>query len=94
MLAFMDVDMAGRVTEELIFGEENVTFGVSSNIFSGSKTTRDMVTKYGFSKDVGVVYHGGNTGEESASVDTRSKIDSEVKSMTEAPYNRAKELLK
>jgi len=94
MLAFMDVAMAGRVAEELIFGEENITSGASSDIFSASKTARAMVTKYGFSKDVGVVYHGGNTGEESASVDTRSKIDSEVKSMTEASYNRAKELLK
>lgn len=94
MLAFMDVAMAGRVAEELIFGEENITSGASSDIFSASKTARAMVTKYGFSKDVGVVYHGGNTGEESASVETRSKIDSEVKSMTEASYNRAKDLLK
>jgi len=94
MLAFMDVAMAGRVAEELIFGEENITSGASSDIFTASKTARAMVTKYGFSKDVGVVYHGGNTGEESASVETRSKIDSEVKGLTEAAYNRAKDLLK
>jgi len=94
MLAFMDVAMAGRVAEELIFGEENITSGASSDIFTASKTARAMITKYGYSKNVGVVYHGGNTGEESASVETRAKIDSEVKELTEAAYNRAKGLLK
>ena len=39
------------------------------------------------------MYHGGNTGEESASVETRAKIDSEVKSLTEASYKRAKNFL-
>ncbi len=52
-----------------------------------------MVTKYGFSEEVGIVYHGGNTGEESASGATRAKIDSEVKNLTDSSYKRAKELL-
>merc|ERR1712183_349898 len=93
MLAFMDVAMAGRVAEELIFGEENITSGASSDLMNASRTARAMVTKYGFSKNVGVVYHGGRTGEESASVETRAKIDSEVKNITDASYRRAKELL-
>merc|ERR1740139_442120 len=94
MKAMMDVAMGGRVAEELIFGKENITSGASSDIMSASSTARAMVTKYGYSKDVGIVYHGGNTGEESASVETRSMIDSEVKGLTEAAYNRAKDLLK
>lgn len=93
MLAFMDVAYGGRVAEELIFGEENITSGASSDIMNASKTARAMITKYGFSKDVGVVYHGGKTGEESASVETRAKIDAEVKNLTDASYTRAKELL-
>jgi len=93
MIAFMDVAMAGRVAEELIFGKENITSGASSDIMSASSTARAMVTKYGYSKDVGIVYHGGNTGEQSASVETRAMIDTEVKSLTESSYKRAKDLL-
>jgi len=93
MLAFMDVCMGGRVAEELIFGSENVTSGASSDIMNATRTARAMVTKYGFSEEVGIVYHGGNTGEESASGATRAKIDSEVKNLTDSSYKRAKELL-
>lgn len=93
MLAFMDVAMGGRVAEELIFGEENVTSGASSDIMNATRTARAMVTKYGFSDEVGIVYHGGSTGEESASGATRAKIDAEVKKLTENSYKRAKDLL-
>ena len=93
MLAFMDVAMGGRVAEELIFGAENVTSGASSDIMSATRTARAMVTKYGFSDKVGIVYHGGNTGEESASAATRANIDSEVQLLTDSAYKRAKDLL-
>merc|ERR1712232_972667 len=94
MLAFMDVAMGGRVAEELIFGKENITSGASSDILNATKTARAMVTKYGFSDEVGIVYHGGNVGEESASGATRSRIDAQVKKLTQEAYERAKELLK
>lgn len=94
MRAFMDVAMGGRVAEELIFGVENITSGAASDIQNATSTARAMVTKYGFSDEIGIVFHGGNTGEESASSETRAKIDDEVKKMTEASYNRAKDLLK
>lgn len=45
------------------------------------------------SDQIGLVYHAGETGEESASDETRSKIDAEVKKLTDASYNRAKDLL-
>lgn len=54
---------------------------------------RNMVTKWGFSDEIGVVYHGGSTGEESASGQTRAKIDTEVKKLTDQAYSRAKALL-
>merc|ERR1712218_245158 len=55
---------------------------------------RAMVTKFGFSEEVGVVFHGGSTGEDSASSQTRAKIDSEVKRLTDDAYKRAKDILK
>merc|ERR1719498_296603 len=52
-----------------------------------------MVTNYGFSDKVGIVFHGGNTVEESASGATRAMIDSEVQKLTQESYQRAKDLL-
>lgn len=94
MLAGMDVAMGGRVAEELIFGHDNVTSGAMSDIANASKLARAMVTKYGFSPEIGIVHHSGDVGEQSASEGTRHKIDNEVKRLTDASYQRAKEMLK
>jgi len=94
MYAYMDVAMGGRVAEELVFGADNVTSGAMSDIKHASDIARAMVTKYGFSKEVGIVFHGGSTGEESASGTTRGKIDEEVKKLTDESYERATALLK
>ena len=92
MLAMMDVAMGGRVAEELIFGDEEVTSGASNDIQQATRIARAMVTKYGFSDEIGVVYHGGDAGEE-ASPETRALVDAEVKKLTQAAYKRAKTLL-
>lgn len=89
----MDVSMGGRVAEELIFGREETTSGAMSDIVNATRIARNMVTKYGFSEEIGLVNHGGNSGEESASEETRNKIDAEVKRLTDESYKRAKELL-
>ncbi|KAL3784168.1 hypothetical protein ACHAW5_007053 [Stephanodiscus triporus] len=94
MLAQLDVCMGGRIAEELIFGDENVTSGASSDIQQATNIARSMVTKYGFSDDVGIVYYGGSTGQEDASVKMRNQIDEEVRRLTGAAYERARALLK
>ncbi|KAL7538129.1 hypothetical protein ACHAXR_008305 [Thalassiosira sp. AJA248-18] len=94
MLAMLDVSMGGRIAEELVFGEDNVTSGASSDIQMATQIARSMVTKYGFSDDVGIVYYGGGTGQEDASGKTRNQIDEEVKRLTGAAYERARALLK
>mmetsp|Transcript_31539 Transcript_31539/g.36167 ORF Transcript_31539/g.36167 Transcript_31539/m.36167 type:complete len:787 (+) Transcript_31539:180-2540(+) len=93
MKAMMDVAMGGRVAEELILGKENTTSGASSDIANATNIARNMVTKYGFSDEIGLVRYGGSTGQEHASEETRNKIDLEVKDLTNASYNRAKEIL-
>jgi ATP-dependent metalloprotease len=93
MKAMMDVAMGGRVAEELIFGKEEATSGAMSDIANATKIARNMVTKYGFSEEIGLVNYGGSTGEEHASDETRNKIDAEVKRLTDASYKRARELL-
>jgi ATP-dependent metalloprotease len=93
MIAMMDVSMGGRVAEELIFGKEETTSGAMSDIQGATRIARNMVTKFGFSEEIGLVNYGGPTGEEHASEETRNKIDSEVKKLTDAAYKRAKDLL-
>mmetsp|Transcript_10202 Transcript_10202/g.23898 ORF Transcript_10202/g.23898 Transcript_10202/m.23898 type:complete len:793 (+) Transcript_10202:126-2504(+) len=93
MKANMDVAMGGRVAEELILGKEDTTSGASSDIANATNTARNMVTKFGFSEEIGLVRYGGSTGQEHASEETRNKIDAEVKKLTDASYKRAKELL-
>lgn len=93
MKAMMDVAMGGRVAEELIFGKEDTTSGASSDIANATNIARNMVTKYGFSDEIGLVRYGGSTGQEHASDETRNKIDSEVKKLTGDSYKRATDIL-
>lgn len=70
-----------------------ITSGASSDIQNATRTARNMVTKWGFSDEIGVVFYGGSTGEENASAETRDRIDKEVKRLTSESYSRAKEVL-
>ncbi|KAI3875634.1 hypothetical protein MKX03_026037 [Papaver bracteatum] len=75
MLARLDVFMGRRVTEELIFGENEVISGASSDLQQATSLAREMVTKYGMSKQVGLVTHI----YEGMSPETRLLIENEVK---------------
>ena len=92
MLAMLDVTMGGRAAEELVFGDNEVTSGASNDIQQATRIARAMVTKFGFSDEIGIVYHGGDSGQE-ASAETRALVDAEVKKITQAAYRRAKSLL-
>lgn len=93
MLARLDVCMGGRVAEELIFGENEVTSGASSDLQQATSLARAMVTKYGMSKNVGVVTHNYDDNGKSMSTETRLLIEKEVKDFLERAYNNAKTIL-
>jgi len=91
LLAMLDVTMGGRVAEELIFGPEEITTGASSDLQQATRLAREMITRYGMSEKVGLASQ--DYASEEISSETRQLIEDEVKSMLDAAYTRAKNLL-
>ena len=90
MLARLDVCMGGRVAEELVYGSDNVTSGASSDIQQATRLARAMVTKYGLSDKVGVMFLDD---KDKSSGDTQRDVDSEVRALLTDSYSRAKKVL-
>jgi cell division protease FtsH len=103
MYSDIAVAMGGRIAEEIIFGHDKVTSGASSDIDMATKMAKNMVTKYGMSKELGPLAYGENeeevflgrsvTKQQNMSEETAKKIDSEVKKIVETGYERAKTVL-
>jgi cell division protease FtsH len=97
------VAMGGRVAEEITFGKENVTSGAVGDIDQATKMARAMVTRMGFSEELGMVAYGDNQEEvflgmsmgrqQSISESTAQKIDKEVKRLVQEGYEEAKRIL-
>lgn len=52
MLHDMDALMGGRIAEELIFGEDQVSTGASSDMVRATRIAESMVKTFGFSEKV------------------------------------------
>lgn len=91
LLAQMDVSMGGRVAEELIFGNENITTGASSDFDGATKIAKMMVTRFGMSEKLGVMTYSDLTKQ---SPETQAAIENEVRILLRDSYERAKVLLK
>ncbi|WIA35051.1 hypothetical protein OEZ86_003540 [Tetradesmus obliquus] len=93
MLARLDVCMGGRVAEELIFGEDDVTSGASSDLKQATALARAMVTKYGMSNKVGQVSLDYEDDGRSMSSETRALVEEEVRRLLTTSYARARAIL-
>ncbi|XP_035507748.1 ATP-dependent zinc metalloprotease YME1L1 isoform X3 [Morone saxatilis] len=91
LLAQMDVSMGGRVAEELIFGDDYITTGASSDFDGATKIAKLMVTRFGMSDKLGVMTYGDVTKQ---SPETQAAIEQEVRVLLKDSYERAKNLLK
>ncbi|XP_039645952.1 ATP-dependent zinc metalloprotease YME1L1-like isoform X2 [Perca fluviatilis] len=91
LLAQMDVSMGGRVAEELIFGDDNITTGASSDFDGATKIAKMMVTRFGMSDKLGVMTYGDVTKQ---SPETQAAIEQEVRVLLKDSYERAKNILK
>jgi cell division protease FtsH len=103
MYSDIAVAMGGRIAEELIFGHDKVTSGASSDIDMATKMAKNMVTRYGMSKELGPLAYAENEEEiflgrsvtrtQNMSEETSKKVDSEVKKIVETGYDRARKVL-
>lgn len=101
MLQDIMVSLGGRIAEEIIF--DDVTTGASSDIKKATKVARTMVTRYGFSDNIGVINYDENDnevfiGRDLAHTRTHSEavaneIDIEVKAIIDDCYKKAKDII-
>ncbi|XP_031706051.1 ATP-dependent zinc metalloprotease YME1L1-like isoform X1 [Anarrhichthys ocellatus] len=91
LLAQMDVSMGGRVAEELIFGDEYITTGASSDFDGATKIAKMMVTRFGMSDKLGVMTYGDVTKQ---SPETQAIIEQEIRALLNDSYERARNILK
>jgi cell division protease FtsH len=99
----MAVALGGRIAEEIIFGEEEVTTGASNDLQQVARVARQMVTRFGMSDRLGPVALGRQQGnmflgrdiaaERDFSEETAAAIDDEVRNLVEQAYRRAKAVL-
>jgi cell division protease FtsH len=88
----------GRVAEELVF--DTMTTGASNDIEQVTKLARAMVTRFGMSRDFGMValetvhnqYLGGDTSL-SCSAETLTEIDKLVVDIIKGQYEKATGIL-
>jgi cell division protease FtsH len=99
----MAVALGGRVAEEIIFGEEEVTTGASNDLQQVARVARQMVTRFGMSDRLGPVALGRQQGnmflgreiasDRDFSDTTAAAIDDEVRNLVDQAYQRAKDVL-
>jgi cell division protease FtsH len=103
MTSRLAVMMGGRVAEELHFGKDKVTSGAASDISAATRLARMMVTRWGYSDELGFVAYGDNGDDvflgmqvgrtQNVAEATAQKIDAEVKRLVDMGYNEAKRIL-
>jgi len=101
MLDHIAMAMGGRIAEELFFDE--MSSGAAGDIEQATNMARAMVCRFGMSDKLGPLAYGSRDGEvflgrdfgarPDYSEDTARQIDTEVRSLITAQYDRAKKVL-
>ena len=102
--ADLRVACGGRIAEELIFGEERVTTGASSDIRMATDMARRMVTEWGMSDKLGFLAYNADEQEvflgrsvsqqKNVSDATASIIDAETRRIVDEAYDEAMKILR
>lgn len=91
-MAHIDVCMGGRAAEELVFGNDHVSSGISSDLSQATRLAYALVTEYGFSEKLGSLDLHSNY--DSLSSQTKQEIEQEVRTIVEGARRRADGILK
>jgi cell division protease FtsH len=93
----------GRVAEQLIYGEDHLNTGASSDIMQATELARRMVTEWGMSDKLGPLRYNENqqevflghaiTQRQNMSEDTAKLIDIEIRRIVTDGERRAREVL-
>lgn len=102
MLEDIVVCLGGRVAEAIIL--DDISTGASNDIEKATKTARDMVTKYGMTKELGCICYGKDNSAvflgrdmghtQDYSEQTAAKIDELILEIVNNAYVRAETILK
>ena len=97
------VAVAARISEEIVFGAENVASGAVSDIQQATAMARQMVTEFGFSEKLGFIRYSNNqeevflghsvTQSKNMSEETAKLIDEEVKRLIDDAKTKARKIL-
>ncbi|KKK14712.1 hypothetical protein P175DRAFT_0560179 [Aspergillus ochraceoroseus IBT 24754] len=90
-LSDIDVSMGGKAAEELIYGPDKVTSGISADIRNATETAFTLITRFGYSKKLGNV--DLSTNYDSLSSETKQEIEGEVRRLVEEARQRATNIL-
>lgn len=93
--------LGGRVAEEIILGD--ISTGASNDLERATAMIRQMITKYGMTKELGPLTYGKDSGqiflgrdlghERNYSEEVAYAIDKEAKKLMEEAYQRATDIL-
>jgi cell division protease FtsH len=99
----MAVALGGRVAEELVYGDDEVTTGASNDLQQVARVARQMITRFGMSDRLGPIALGRSQGgmflgrdiaaERDFSEDTAAAIDDEVSQLVSEAHRRATAVL-
>jgi len=88
-LDYICMCLAGRAAEDVFLGE--VSDGASQDLKQASEIIRDMITRFGFGKSIGLF---APSDWSLVSESTSRKIDEETQEILEEQYARAKDLIR
>ncbi len=99
LLAIVRTTLAGRASEEIIYGKDAISTGASNDLYKVTNIVRSMVSQLGMS-DVGMTQFIPSQGvipayaQKTFSEVTNQKIDKEIEHIIQFEYHKAKSIIK
>jgi cell division protease FtsH len=104
MTSFLAIAMGGRIAEELKFGKDKITSGASSDIQQATRMARAMITRWGFSDELGTIDYSDDNGQnvflgqeitrsKAISSETAHTIEKEVRRLIDEANETARRIL-